>query len=241
MFVSLSSYSVRVAVWLFLLIIFCLVDMYYFILIDEIIGTLRSGVRSEDIGRYAALWGSVELKTMMIGVETVFIFILSCIFFCLWGYRVAVNAVSMARHPLELHPGCFIGSFFVPFINFWRPYMGMKRIYNVSHSRETLGYKRFSLLVAFWWASFLMTGLIGRGSFYLFRHAGDAADVLNNGTGELSEFFSLYHQTCCFSLVSDSITIIGALFSIFLVRSITRAQMDMKKRGLSEASRAVLD
>lgn len=105
--------------------------------------------------------------------------------------------------------------------------MGMKRVYNVSCGRETPEYKKFSGLVAFWWACFLVMGVTCRISFRQFRDLETASDALERGAGEVDGFLSLYLYAHTFSPAPDVIVIISAVVSLILVRRITRAQMEM--------------
>lgn len=231
-FRPLSAYARWVVILFSLIIVLHAADMYYSIGICNTVELIRNGL--EDTGEiseeYSALWEGQETKIGIIAIANVLAGILCCLFFCLWGYRAAVNAVNAAHKtilPLELRPGLFIGSFFIPVFNLWGPYMGMKRVYNISCGRKTPGYQKFSGLVAFWWASFLVMGVTGRISFKQFRDLETASDALERGAGDVDGFLSLYLHAHTFSQAGNVIVIISAVASLILVRRITRAQMEM--------------
>lgn len=80
-----------------------------------------------------------------------------------WIYKSAINANRMAwqaQRTLSIltplvKPGRLIGSFFIPIYCFFKPYIDVKRIYNVSADPGNTRVHRFSMLVALWWASSL--------------------------------------------------------------------------------------
>lgn len=229
-FRPLSGY----ARWLFFLFLLLMIlyaaDWYYSgeacLVLEALRDTSDSGLLSE----YAARMDWLETRTAWIAAGTILVSIPVCIFFCLWGYRAAVNAVHAARQPVELKPGFFIGSFFIPLLNLWNPYMGMKRLYNISRGCETAGYRRFTWLVAFWWFGFLVFETAGTATFHLFRNADRAADTMDKSLENLDRFLSLCRNAYFCTMVSDALAIAAAVAAVFLVRRVTRAQTEMKER-----------
>lgn len=188
-FRPLSGY----ARWLFflfpLLIILYAADWYYSARSFRVLEALRDTSDSGLLSEYAARMDWLETRIAWIAAGTILVSIPVCIFFCLWGYRAAVNAVHAARQPVELKPGFFIGSFFIPVLNLWNPYMGMKRLYNISRGCETAGYRRFTWLVAFWWFGFLVFETADTATFHLFQNADRAADTMDESAENLDRFF----------------------------------------------------
>lgn len=228
-FRPLSGY----ARWLFflfpLLMILYAADWYYSARIFRMLEALRDTSDSGLLPEYAARMDWLETRIAWIAAGTILVSIPVCIFFCLWGYRAAVNAVHAARQPVELKPGFFIGSFFIPVLNLWKPYMGMKRLYNISRGCETAGYRGFTWLVAFWWFGFLVFETADRVAFHLFRNADREADTMDESAENLDWFLSLCRDAYFCTMVSDLLAIGAAVAAVFLVRRVTRAQTEMKE------------
>jgi len=64
----------------------------------------------------------------------------------------------LTSEPLRFTPGWCVGWFFVPFLNFFRPYQVMKEIWQVCHrDRQTV-----SGLLGGWWLLWLVSFMVAR-------------------------------------------------------------------------------
>lgn len=131
----------------------------------------------------------------------------------MWQYRVRKNADYIGTPCLGFSPGWVIGWWFVPIMNFFRPYQVMKElwqsnyhnVYEYSESRNL----EVSGLLGWWWGLFLIGGFFGNiaGGTYL---RSDDIDTLIIGDW--------------FDIGSSVILIVAAVFAIVLIREISDFQ-----------------
>ena len=151
------------------------------------------------------------------------ILLLTALFFCLWLYAAAKQARHFSGKPLGMSPGFIAGSFFIPILNFWRPYMGVKRVYNASLGRKAPFTKRSGLVLT-WWLCFTLMQVVdyisSQSSFSATRDYEYADDSWEQFCAYIhSEVLS--HQ---WDLALTLITVLTALITIVLIRRLTRAQ-----------------
>ena len=79
-----------------------------------------------------------------------------------WLVRAAFNASLMTTDTREkIYPGWAVGWFFVPILNFWKPYVSMRQTWNGSlRSGDALDTPAPSL-VNWWWAMWILSSLMG--------------------------------------------------------------------------------
>jgi hypothetical protein len=84
--------------------------------------------------------------------------------FIMWLY-LEYRRVQRANEPTRFEAGWAIGAWFVPFLNWFRPYQVMEDVWKATAGRE-----RSRVLVGAWWACYL-------GSFAIFIAAGSGEDA----------------------------------------------------------------
>ena len=112
--------------------------------------------------------GTAFLSLGLIGLFG-FGFLFSVIFFCIWLNRAAHNVRALGHSGFETSPGFAVGSFFIPFLNLWKPYQATQEIWQASHATSTetsswLSSPR-SELIKGWWAAWVLSGIVGRVSW----------------------------------------------------------------------------
>ena len=97
--------------------------------------------------------------------------ILTMIVFGRWIYVAGTNLVAVGTEELDFTPGARIWWFGVPFANFFKPYQGMRELWNAS--RGQWPHDRDTPLLATWWACWLLNAVIG----YASRLSGESVDA----------------------------------------------------------------
>lgn len=85
--------------------------------------------------------------------------ILAMIVFGRWIYVAGTNLVAVGTDDLEFSPGARNWWFAVPFANFFKPYQGMRELWNAS--RGALPHNGDTPLLAAWWACWLLNAVAG--------------------------------------------------------------------------------
>lgn len=135
--------------------------------------------------------------------------IATMIVFSVWIYIAGRNLVEAGYEDLEFSPGSRIWWFAVPIANLFKPYQGMRELWNASHGSEA--YDAGSGLVATWWALWLASGIVS----YLV--------LATSTTGDTQSLW-----------VASAIDVAVAVAAILLIHGIARAQRRLRGPDLEE-------
>lgn len=151
------------------------------------------------------------------------IYIASAVVCLFWIRRAYRNLLTLQRKPNEFSSGWAIGSYFVPFLNYVRPYKIMKEIwfgsqpdYNLPHESNDEFYKRLSsdTILILWWTIFLIERHLSYLSFNLTRKADSVQKLLTSHWVEL---------------IATSIGVFVSLILLYLVTTINAWQSEKIK------------
>lgn len=87
---------------------------------------------------------------------------------CVWTYRAAANLRGLGRWGMANTPGWCVGWYFVPFANLVKPVQAMSEIWRASDPESGEGAwisSPSTPLLALWWGTYLLGGIISWGSF----------------------------------------------------------------------------
>ena len=146
-----------------------------------------------------------DLRQQLVGIIQFSLFIITGVVFLRWIYFSNSNSRSLGASGMQFTPGWTIGYYFVPFLNFYKPYRAMKEIWKTSKDPKNWEMVKTPSLFPQWWTLWLIAGFLGNLSFRLTMRA-----------EELNELFVSSSVT----LASDLVEIPLALIAIKLVGSI---------------------
>lgn len=122
-----------------------------------------------------------DLREQVIGILYMIVYIVSVVTFIMWFRRAYYNLHQHVR-PLLFSEGWAAGSWFVPFLNLFRPYQIMKELYTETKhllARKELSYsEQFTTrYLGVWWAFWIVTSFLGQ---FVFRYSlrADTVDEL---------------------------------------------------------------
>jgi len=75
-----------------------------------------------------------------------------------WIYRTNKNLRAFSGEHMMFTPGWSVGWYFIPIAFLYKPYQGMKEIWQVSHKNRAVTYS----IVRWWWALFLISSFLDR-------------------------------------------------------------------------------
>jgi hypothetical protein len=81
--------------------------------------------------------------------------------FLIWMYKAAYNA-NLLSSEIEISPILAVLYYFIPVLNFWKPYVVMKRIYEVSIEASGLRELESLKLLGIWWALWIFSFVTGQ-------------------------------------------------------------------------------
>jgi len=149
-----------------------------------------------------------------------FVFIAAAVVFLFWQHRAYKNLPALGVPRPDFSSGWVIGSWFVPFLNLFRPYEIVKYIHgksdpdtvNVEFGHYDTG-GNFKLKA--WWGFWIATAIVGRFSDRIYRRAETLDDHV--AAGWVGIFVS-------------GLTLVAACLAIAVVRDITSRQEERHKR-----------
>lgn len=126
-----------------------------------------------------------DLRVQIIAILYLIAYIISGVMFIMWFRRAYFNLHQKVNN-LSFDEGWAAGSWFVPFVNLYRPYQIMKELYE--ETKKILLEKDNSLqidlttkLLGLWWTLWIVNGILGQVIFRLSRNA-DTLPELVTGT-----------------------------------------------------------
>lgn len=148
---------------------------------------------------------------------------------CIWFYNVAVNARIMSaaagRSAFSVNPALFVGSFFLPGYNLFKPYKDMKRIYNETLRPEKSNDAVWSGTVAFWWASFLAAY-----SEWLPISIAESSFPEARSLAVTLDYFDFTYRA---KIASSLVDLVAAVGFFVLVRRVTKGQEKAQEMAAS--------
>lgn len=148
----------------------------------------------------------------------------TAVFFLIWVYRVCSNAYVFAPQHLTITPGWTVGYFFVPILNFFRPFQAMQDAWRASEPGLDLradpgGWTRVAggAVVGWWWAVWL---------FHNLASLAYAAASFDNG--------EVYRRAGVPAML-DLMDVANTAVAIWFVLSLTRRQEEAARRLTSSA------
>src|SRR5262245_28444710 len=157
------------------------------------------------------------------------VFIVTTVVFLFWQHRAYKNLPALGVPRPDISSGWVVGSWFVPFLNLFRPYEIMKYIRDKSDP-ETVKFgfgdfeTRDNFTLKAWWGFWIASIIVARFSNRMY---GRAETLDGHVTAGLVGIFS------------SGLTIVAACLAIAVVRDITSRQEERRKR-LMDASQQQL-
>ena len=156
-------------------------------------------------------------------------FVLAVVMFIRWFKRAYENLRALGVPQLRLGSGWAIGSWFVPFVNLFMP----KRIANdiwrgsdpaAEAEQDADWYRRpVTPLLHWWWGLYLCSNYLDWFAVRTYWHDNDVSSL---------------HSAAAAGMVADSVSIVGLILGLFLIRNMTMRQEERAAR-LAAAPAAV--
>jgi hypothetical protein len=146
---------------------------------------------------------SVDIQLGLVGLAQIGLLIGTAITFLTWVYRAHKNLDSLGVRTLEFTHGWAVGSWFVPFLNLFRPKKVMDEIW---HGSGTLGN---AAIIPVWWGCWIFSGIVTRLS--------TASSRVSPDPGTLANGFLMM-------MVADVLMVVAGVAAIRMTRSIQAAQ-----------------
>jgi len=171
---------------------------------------------------------SNDLRQGAVGLMQTAIYLASAVAFLMWFHRAHRNLPALGAWNLKYSPGWAVGSWFIPILNFFRPYQIMAEVSRESNPDAIRpgslfpGEGRASPLLGWWWALWLIMNFAGQAAMRLSLRA---------------ESLELLKAASWTSVIADLISLPAALLAIMVVRGVDANQAE-RYQLLQQASGA---
>jgi hypothetical protein len=150
---------------------------------------LMSDVSSLKLARFGADLAAAHAsdnQTAVIGIVELVALVIAAVCFIAWFHRAYSNLLRLGATTTRYGPRWAIGAWFVPVLNFWRPKQIANDIWRGSdpehHGEQPSWSEPVSPLLWFWWAAWLLSGVLNRASAQDWRSA-QTLRALRSATG----------------------------------------------------------
>lgn len=166
-----------------------LLSIIWIVLIIEVLSLISSGMQY-DLLQTISNGGEItdeaatanDLREQLIAIIYLIAYITSGIVFIMWFRRAYFNLHQKVQ-TLSYSESWAAGSWFVPFVNLYRPFQIMKELYQETKQyitdRDT--YTEIDLTTKFlglWWTLWIVNGIFGQVNWRLFRNAETLSDFI---------------------------------------------------------------
>lgn len=105
-----------------------------------------------------------QRQALIFGVTAV-LMLATMIVFGIWIVRAHRNLPALGAQYLEVRPGWALGFFFIPILNWWKPYQAMRSLWRSSHSVNRPELQESTWVLPVWWTLWVIYSLIGNKSW----------------------------------------------------------------------------
>jgi hypothetical protein len=142
--------------------------------------------------------GQTEILPLL-ALLTFLAFVGSAIVVGRWIYLAVANAHAISNE-MTVTPGWAVGSYFVPILNLFKPFQGMKEAWLASHHRSNWHAEPTPGLLILWWTLWLATNILGNISFRLMLENEDGS--LTGAIATLDILTSILDVPLCLVLIA---------------------------------------
>ena len=161
----------------------------------------------------------VDTIGMYTGIGGVISIVVTSMVAAFWINRVNKNAWVVDRGDMTITPGWNVGYFFVPFANLLLPFRGLRETLQVSTDPYDAPIIGVPILTRLWWACWLIGGALNNISLRMALKAETLDD---------------FRQASWFNVYLSLFELIGAWLFIWVIRDITRRQVENIPRCLAD-------
>jgi predicted Zn finger-like uncharacterized protein len=155
--------------------------------------------------------GAIDFRQSVLGFTQFFLFVVTGIFFLSWVYRANCNARRLGAKGMRFSPGWSVGYFFIPVLNFWKPYQAMKEIWKASSNPKNWANQSVGLVLGLWWTLWIVSSVLGHAAFRTSIQAKMVNEIILSSQ---------------LTFASDLISVPLCLVAIYIISRIYGMQMD---------------
>lgn len=106
-------------------------------------------------------YAEMPLQLLLTPLLQLLLLVACWVIIAMWIYRIASNTRFLAgANQMEYTPGWAVGWYFVPIVNFWKPYQAMKEIWTLNVARDGGPGALVAMLLPLWWTLWIVWNLV---------------------------------------------------------------------------------
>jgi hypothetical protein len=167
-----------------------------------------------------------DRREALVAGATGIVMLATIIIFGRWIVLAHRNLPALGAQSLDVRPGWAVGFFFIPILNWWKPYQAMRSLWRSSHSVHNPEIQDSTWVLPTWWALWVIWSLLGNATWRM-----------QGGARTISGLTSLT-QT---ELVASSLYLLVCVVASVMVSRIWDAQAQQREnpetapRGFADA------
>ena len=166
------------------------------------------------ISTIAAASPDLTLRQAIIGYLYFASYIAAAVAFLRWNYLASQNLAPLGVRHQQFSPGWAVGWWFIPVMQLFQPYLMMVEIWKGSYTQDDPGdagaYSSTLILLGCWWATWLISGVVGNITLRVLYPSGTIVDRLTTVNLVV--------------LIIESVSLVSLTLAIILIRRITSGQ-----------------
>ena len=137
------------------------------------------------------------------------VLLISSILVFTWIYKANKNSHALGAKNMKYSPLGSIGWYFVPILNFFKPYYAMKEIYQTSISSENWENTHISGYIWLWWSTWVLSWVITYKDFKT----------------TFSQVIQSELSTALSGLIENLLMLLSIMFLIIIIRTVSQNQV----------------
>lgn len=158
-FRDLSSLTSYLKTALILYVVIAVIGLWSgWLELDLLRGVARGAVLSD------AQAEANDSRQALIGIAYLIVFAVTGFLFLRWTYLAKQNAQLLTSQELKFTPGWAVGWYFIPILNFWKPYQALKETFKASNPDFAGDWRHapHPESMPLWWTLWILSGFVGR-------------------------------------------------------------------------------
>jgi hypothetical protein len=150
---------------------------------------LLSGSFSSDAG------AANDRREAQVGAAFGLLMLATLFVFGRWILLAHRNLPGLGAQSLEVRPGWAVGYFFIPILNWWKPYQAMRSLWRSSHSVHRPELQDSTWVLPTWWTLWIVYSLISNGTFRMQSRGGSVDFYVGLTQAQIVEYV-IYAVRC---------------------------------------------
>lgn len=173
---------------------------------------------------------TAEMIVTAFSVALILVFVVSMVLVGKWIYDSQHNARALGVPDLQYSPTMAVGSFFIPIVGLFLPFVAMQQMVNGSF--EKAGKPTFHPLILLWWVCFVMSSIANRILSRQVDKLGETYEASEQDMVAVISYFNEMTQFLWLFAITSMLALISAWALWVIIKRTTALHQQMSKNGV---------